>query len=417
MTCRLTACSLLLLISATATAAPTCRFEPQARGSQQIGGWIDHGNWLTGEHLRLTLSAGDTFLPSLRLAPAATAAKLKSAGRSVDIDKIKAGDPLDGSARNLAFLLDSRLYADGLVVLHDGRLLVERYRNGLRAEDTRLLLQANRPILNLLGAMAVAQGKLANDRSLVRYLPALNSQGGLRRVSVQRLLNSDDALNWNANELASWRLAAGWQKGGGEKSDVRAWLGAPGRWDYPFEERQGGAVPASPDDDLLAWLLAESYKQPLAQVFCEQLLNRMNPEHPVLWLTDGQGVELAGGLALSLRDFARFGQLLLDARSSRNRGRIPGWFIETLTASAGIRAGQIPGLARGSERRYGFIHLGGEPNRAALIGAHGTSLYIDFDRRLVIALYASHPALESPAQLATLEQFWNTLARATAPRR
>lgn len=416
MTCRLTACTLLLLISATATAAPTCQFEPKARGSQRIGGWIDHGNWLAGEHLRLTLSAGNTFLPALRLAPAAPP-PLKSAGRSVDFDKIKVTDPLDGSPRSLTFLLDSRLNADGLVVLHNGRLLAERYRNGLRAEDSRLLLQANRPILNLLGAMAVSQGKLANDRSLTRYLPSLAAQSGLRRLSVQRLLNSDDAMSWNADELATWREAAGWVKGGGEKSDVRAWLAAAGRWDFPFEQRQASALPASPDDDLLAWLLSESYQQPLTQIFCEQLLTRLNPEHPVLWLTDGQGVELAGGLALSLRDFARFGSQLLDARSSRSRGRIPGWFIETLTASAGLRAGGIPGLARGSERRYGFIHLGGEANRAALIGAHGSSLYIDFDRRLVIALYASHPALESPAQLATLEQFWNSLARVAAPRR
>ncbi|HEX6734911.1 MAG TPA: serine hydrolase [Azonexus sp.] len=413
---RLSACSLLLLLAASAAAAPACQFEAQPRGNRQLGGWIDHRNWLAGEHLRRTLGAGNTFLPALRLAPAAPPPTLRSAGRSIDFDKTKGNDPLDGSAQSLAFLLDSRLYADGVVVLHNGRLLTERYRNGLRADESRLLLQANRPILNLLGAIAVAQGKLAGDRALVRYLPGLYNHSGLRRLSVQRLLNSDDAMRWNADELATWREAAGWVKGGPEKSDVRAWLSAFGRWDFPFEEGRRGTLPASPDDDLLAWLLAESYKQPLAQVFCEQLLERLEPEHPVLWLTDDQGIELAGGLALSLRDFARFGNQLLEARASRSRSRIPGWFIETLTASAGLRSGQITGLARGSERRYGFIHLGGEPNRVALLGAHGSSLYIDFDRRLVIALYASYPALESPSQLAMLEQFWNTLARAAVPR-
>lgn len=416
MNCRLGACSLLLLFASHTTAAtPACQFDAQARGEQRIGKWIDQGNWLTGEHLRMTLTAGPTFMPSLRLAPGKPL-PLRSAGRNLDIEKLKASDPVDGSARNLGFLLDSRLQADGLVVLHNGRLLAERYRNGLRAEDQRLLLQANRPILNLLGAISVSQGKLSADRSLSRYLPTMNSQSGLRRLSVQRLLDSNDAMNWSNEELASWREAAGWSKGGSD-IDVRAWLATPGRWEYPFEDRRLTALPASPDDDLLAWLLTESNKMPLSRLFCEQLLGRINPEHPVLWMTDEQGIELAGGLALSLRDFSRFGQLLLDARSSRSRGRIPGWFIETLTASSGIRSGQIAGLARGSERRYGFIHLGGEPNRVALVGAHGSSLYIDFDRRLVIALYASHPALESPAQLATLEQFWKTLAQAVTPQR
>ncbi|KAB2926125.1 MAG: beta-lactamase family protein [Dechloromonas sp.] len=416
MNCRLGACSLLLLIATQSTAlAQTCGFAAQARGDQRIGQWIDRGNWLADEHLRLTLTAGPTFMPSLLLAPGKPS-PLRSAGRNLDVDKIKASDPLDGSARNLGFLLDSRLQADGLLVLHNGRLLAERYRNGLQAADQRLLLQANRPLLNLLGAISVAQGKLSADRSLSRYLPAMSNQSGLRRLSVQRLLDSNDATNWSSEELASWREAAGWTTGGND-IDIRAWLAAPGRWDFPMENRKLAALPASPDDDLLAWLLAESNKMPLSRLFCEQLLSRSNPEHPVAWMTDEQGIELAGGLALSLRDFGRLGQLLLDARSSRSRGRIPGWFIETLTASAGLRTGQIPGLARGSERRYGFIHLGGEPNRVALVGAHGSSLYIDFDRRLVIALYASHPALESPSQLATLEQLWKTLARTAVPAR
>ena len=416
MNCRLGACSLLLLIATHGTAAvPSCHFDAQVRGDQRIGKWIDRSNWLAGEHLRLTLAAGPIFMPSLRLAPGKPA-PLRSAGRNLDVDKIKVSDPLDGAARNLGFLLDSRLQADGLIVLQNGRLLAERYRNGLRAEDQRLLLQANRPILNLLGAISVSQGKLSADRSLTRYLPAMSSQSGLRRLSVQRLLDSNDATNWSHEELASWREAAGWSNGGSD-IDVRAWLAMPGRWDFPMENRKLAALPASPDDDLLAWLLAESNKMPLSQLFCEQLLSRINPEHAVLWMTDEQGVELAGGLALSLRDFSRFGQLLLDARSSRSRGRIPGWFIETLTASSGLRSPQVPGLTRGSERRYGFVHLGGDPNRVALIGAHGSSLYIDFDRRLVIALYASHPTLESPAQLATLEEFWKALARTVTPQR
>jgi CubicO group peptidase (beta-lactamase class C family) len=122
-------------------------------------------------------------------------------------------------------------------------------------------------------------------------------------------------------------------------------------------------------------------------------------------------------LALSLRDFGRLGQQLLDARAGRKRSKIPTWFIETLTASAGIRSPQINGLAKGSEQRYGFIHLGGAKNRVALVGTHGTSLYIDFDQRLVIAVYATYPKAGSPALLATLEQFWKSVGQANVQAR
>jgi len=106
--------------------------------------------------------------------------------------------------------------------------------------------------------------------------------------------------------------------------------------------------------------------------------------------------------------------LLLDARVSRSRSRIPAWFVETLTASSGIRNPEVPGLPKGSEQRYGFMHLGGKPNRVAIIGPHGTSLYVDFDRRLVIAVYATYPRTGTPALLATLEQFWKVVDQAVS---
>ncbi|MBI2275801.1 MAG: hypothetical protein HYU74_00475 [Dechloromonas sp.] len=408
---RLTAALLLLnLLPEASAATPTCQFETVASGPQRIGNWIDKGNWLAMENLRLTLTAANTFMPARRLQPAAGGEALRPAPLGIDIETPKVIDPLDGRERNMAFLLDSRLDTDGILVLHNGRILAERYRNGLRPQDPRLLLQATRPLLNLLGAISIAQGKLAADKAVSRYLPLLSAQPGVRKLAVQRLLENDESRDWSAAELASWWQAGGWTADQAD-DDIRAWLSQPGRWEKALPDQERPLATALPDDDLLAWLLAESNAMPLADLFCSHLFGRQPPEHPVLWLTDSHGVELAGGLALSLRDFARLGNLLLETRSNRNRSRIPGWLIETLTASAGLRTPAIRGLAKGSEARYGFIHLGGEPNRVALLGPYGSSLYIDFDRRLVIALYASHPARNSAALLASLEQLWKAVAQ------
>lgn len=401
---------LLLLMAAGAgplAATPACQFESVASGPKKIGRWIDKSNWLTTENLRITLPAAGTFMPALRLTPGEAREALPKAARQLDFTNAKAVDPMDGRERDLAFLLDSRLAADGVVILQNGRVVAERYRNGLRADDSRLLLQTTRPLLNLLGAISIGQGKLAADRAVNRYIPTLSGQPGIRKLSVQRLLENKESRSWSDGELADWRQAGGWTAQATGKG-MRPWLAEPGRWEKPQDDSTPPAVIGNPDDDLLAWLLAESNAMPLSRLFCQHLQTRLQPEHPVLWLTDSQGIELADGLALSLRDFARLGSVLIDARSTRNRSRIPGWFIETLTAAAGLRTPEIPGLTKGSEARYGFIHLGGDSNRAALIGPHGTSLYIDFDRRLVIALYGNYPVATSPALLATLEAFWKT---------
>ena len=232
-------------------------------------------------------------------------------------------------------------------------------------------------------------------------------------MSVQRLLEGEEQHAWTSGELDFWQEAAGWTtKLPG--SGVRSWLAQAGRWDKALLEANVPLFSAAPEDDLLAWTLAESNAMPLSRLFCQQLLARARPEHTVLWLSDSQGVELASGLALSLRDFAKIGQLLVEARSGRNRGKIPAWFIETLTASSGMRPAEIKGLAKGSELRYGFVHLGGSANRVALIGAQGTSLFVDFDQRLVIALFATRPGDSNEAMLATLEQVWKTIGQSNA---
>ena len=409
--------ALLSLFIATGTwaADSTCQFEQVPVGPQKMGAWIDKSNWLAIENQRVSLQAGEVFMPTWRLPPSGERqlepAKLSS------IDDFQAVDPLDDSRRNLGFLLDSRLYADGLVVLRDGRVVAERYRNGLTPDKPRLLGDATRPFLNLLGAMSISQGKLSADKSVIRYLPGMAASTGLRKVSIQRLLENEEHLAWTPEELDAWRQAGGWSTNQ-TSNNIRAWLSYPGRWDRSLSEQEAPVFGGSPDDDLLAWALAESNAMALSQLFCKQLLSRIHTEHDIRWASDSLGVELASGLGLSLRDFSKLGQLLVEARSSRSRAKIPGWFIETLVASTGVRSSAIEGLSKGSERRYGFVHLGGARNRVALIGAHGTSLYIDFDKHLVIALYATRPGENSPETLALLEQVWKAIDRAfTSPKK
>lgn len=399
----------LFIATGTWAANSTCQFEQVPVGPQKLGPWIDKSNWLDIENQRLTLQASELFMPAWRLAPAGDAPVATTQQRS--IDDFQVIDPLDASRRDLSFLLDSRLYVDGVVVLHNARVVAERYRNGLTPEKPRLLLDATRPLLNLLGAISVSQGKLAADKSIIRYLPALAASTGLRKMSIQRLLENEELHAWGPEELDAWRQASGWTTNQASSS-IRTWVSQSGRWNKPLIDQKGPVFGTLPDDDLLAWVLAESNAVPLAQLFCEQLLSRINREHPALWVSDSQGIELVSGLGLSLRDFAKLGQLLVDARSGRSRAKIPSWFIETIIASSGVRSADIKGLSKGSEQRYGFVHLGGASNRVALIGAHGTSLYINFDKRLVVAFYATRPGKITPETLALLEQAWIGIDRA-----
>jgi hypothetical protein len=190
----LTVLSLMVPLALPLHAAEECVIESVARNTTSLGPWIDQDNWLAPENLRVGLQSAGSFMPLLRIKPTTAAQILHPASRPLDLDKIKARDPLDQQQRDVGFLLATRLYADGVVVLSDGRISGERYWNGLAARDQRLLLGGTRPLLSLMGAMAVAQGKLAPDRSIIRHIPALGAQTGLRKLSIRRLLEGERSL-------------------------------------------------------------------------------------------------------------------------------------------------------------------------------------------------------------------------------
>ncbi len=395
---------LFWLAAALPALAGSCEFVAQAAGSGRVGDWINRGNWLDEAHRRITLQSAAVFMPTRQHLPAVE----KTATPMALPETLPVRDPLDGSARDLAFVLDSHLRADAILVLRNGKLWGERYRNGYQPQQPRLLLGATRPLLNLLAGVAIGQGLVTADKPLRRLVPELAQQASMRKLSLQRLLENQEGFVWSGDELRDWRAQLSATAPG---SGVRSWLAADVRWPRKLQELPLLAAQQSPDADLLAWTLNSIFQRPVAEVFCEQILRRYPPQYPVHWLTDGEGIELGNGLALSLRDFAAVGQALLDARSAPGRSRVPAWLVESLAASSGLRQGSLPGLPKGSEVRYGFVHLGGSGSRVALIGDGGASLLVDFDRRLVVAIYARPAASDEGPTLAGLLAVWDALGR------
>jgi hypothetical protein len=259
----LTLLALMVPLAWPLHAAEECVIESVPRGTKDPGPWIDQDNWLAPENLAHRLAVirqlhavaedqSDSYRPQI----------LRPAPRQIELDKLKARDPLDQQQRDVGFLLATRLYADGCWCCATARWLSERYWNGLVAQDQRLLLGATRPLLSLMGAMAVAQGKLSPDRSIIRYIPALSGQTGLRKLSIRRLLEGESSFDWSSQDVDDWLAAGGWNSGK-TAGGIRAWLNQPGRWERDFSTNPKlGEV--GPDTDLLVWALAESYRLPLA---------------------------------------------------------------------------------------------------------------------------------------------------------
>ncbi len=401
----------LLLAAMPLLAAERCSYMPQAVGERRLGDWIHADNWLDAGSRRATLAAATTFMPALRLSTSSAGDRTQAKTRTLELDKIPVTDPADGTRRDLAFLLQTRLDADALVVIKNGQRVVERYWHGTPPNKPRLLLSGTRPVLSILGAITVSQGRLAADKSVARPIAPLADNAALRKLSARRLLEGDVGYGWRAADIADWQQAGGWTAAAGE--GVRTWLTRLETWTALAPKHGLSPAEGRPEDDMLAWAISEASGSSPARLFCEQFFANMRPEDSAFWLTDPGGHELAAGLALSPRDHAKFGQHLLDARPGSKRGRIPDWLIEALLApTSGSGDTALAGLPAGSTLRYGFVRLGGKGNRIALIGPYGTSLLVDFDRRLVVAIHASHADADSALLRATLQEIWHSIAAA-----
>lgn len=399
-----TAALCLAVLAVPALAQPKCAIQPPAREAAPKTPWIGKGNWLAPENLRYGLGNLPQFMPAVRISAQEPAAPLPKADKPLDLERLTASDPIDGTERSLAFLLDTRLHADGVLVLQDGEVLVEEYRHGLSSAEPRLIGSASRPVVAMLAAISTAKGKLRLEHALSRHLPDLATIAELRKISLHRLLNRPDAFHWDEADLQNWRLAAGWDSDLAKES-LRAWANAA-PWHLASADQPG--TPDGPEGQLVVWAVERAWKQSLPAVFCDRLFAPAGAEHPAYWATSPEGDALADGLALSLPDFARLGHALLKSRGNF-RGLLPTWFADGVASAGGpleARAATPAGLPKGTLARYGLLTLPGAPHRAAAIGPYGNSLFIDFGRRLVVALFAAYPAESSPRLNETLQKVW-----------
>jgi CubicO group peptidase (beta-lactamase class C family) len=416
----------LLVLSMTLAAGLSAAAEPDACSYRRTtpsradaaGSPVTRNNWLAVEHLRVGLSSPERFMPGVAMRSAGRGPALSRAEPSIDIDRITAVDPDDGSEKSLRFLLETRLYTDGIIVLSGEQIVLEYYGPGFEPGAARLLLQGTRAFLTTLLAASADRGRYSREKSVVRLLPDLAKEANLRKTSVQRLIDGRSGLMWSPEDRRQWLAATGWAAAATRPSaGLRAWFKARKSW--PRDDALPVSEMGGPEGELLVWMLENASKQSVSRVFCESVLSAIGAEDEAFWATDPAGTELADGLALSLRDLARFGLALINARIKAGTGPMaPKWFAESL-ASAVTRSDPPPAeldkLGEDSAWRYRFLSLG-RAHQAAIVGPFGNSLFMDFDRKIVVAIFASFPKDYSPLALTSLRNVWSAIARAIPPK-
>lgn len=328
--------------------------------------------------------------------------------KDANLDSLPVADP-GGAPTSLAGFLDAT-YADGFLVLKDGAVAYERYFNGMGERTLHLSQSVGKSFVGMVAGILAGRGLLEVNAPVTRYLPELE-QTGWRGATLQQVLDMTTGTRFSEeysnpySDVGQLDVACGWKpvppgSDANFKWPQHVWeliLGLSGT------ERSHGETFAyrSIETDALAFCLERVTGKRLPQLLSEELWQKMGAEESGCITVDSAGYGLAsGGLNACLRDYGRFGQLILE-----NGGGVipPSWIEATRNGNHDIfKEPYSLSLPRGAYRNQFWIE---DPQSRAIMcrGVFGQLIYINWNYNMVVVKLSSWPDfLSVPFNIATL---------------
>ena len=291
-----------------------------------------------------------------------------------------------------------RNHVDGIIILHRGRVVYERYFGHLTESTPHAVMSVTKSLTGTLAAALVAEGKLDPDALVTHYIPEL-AGSGFANATVRQVMDMTTAIQFSEEytdpNAEIWAFSAA-----GNPMVVHPEGTANGYHAYLKEVKQSGTHGVefgyrTVNADLLGWIVERAGGANVAEQMTDRIWSRMGMEQDAYYQVDAMGIPfVGGGFDATLRDLARFGQMMLQ------EGRWQGKQILPAEAIDDIRfGGDTTPFARSA---YGHKLPGwsyrnmwwrsNNPDGAYMArGVHGQAIYIDPAAEMVIVRLASNP--------------------------
>jgi len=327
-----------------------------------------------------SFSAIDSFNPSCTLAPSPDPVVLEKSPADTNFTYRFRGD---------TFTLDdymARQRATAVVVVKDGRIVVERY-NYARTPDMRMLSNSMAKTIVALGVMkALEEGRIHSlDDPAKTYVPQLAGSlyGETRLINLLRMASGakyvedysahDDRARFNDIMRKSGTLEA--VRSITERSDPEG-----ERFNY-----------AGAQTNVLALVLRAATGRSLCDYIDEKIWQPIGAQAKATWmLNPGDGIEVAqGGFNATVYDYARLGMMMAADGEVRGNAVMQREHLLDMTDANRQPAAFRPGTMSYHGSKYSGYGLQtwilpGSRRRFALLGVYGQAIFVDPALRLVV---------------------------------
>ena len=292
----------------------------------------------------------------------------------------------------------------GLVVLHNGKLRLERYGLDFDKDGRWTSFSVAKSFTSTLVGAALRDGYIKSmDDKVSDYIPDMKGSA-YDDVSVRQLLTMTSGVRWNedyADPNADVAKFNNHKPEDGVDALVSYMRKLPR--DVPAGTRW---LYSTGETNLVGILVSQATKKPLADYLAEKVWQPAGMEQQATWILSKTGKEISGCcIQAATRDFARFGQFILNGAQVNGQSIVPdGWLQEATTRRTTINQ---PG------RGYGYQWWTYDDGTFAARGIFGQGIFIDPQRKIVIASNANWAGgARDPAASDAREAFYKAVQKA-----
>jgi len=291
-----------------------------------------------------------------------------------------------------------------LLVLHDGKLRLEQYGLDFDKSGRWTSFSVAKSLTSTLVGAAIRDGYIKSmDEKVSNYIPQMKGSA-YDDVSIRQLLTMTSGVKWNEDYADPNSDVAKFNNHKPEEGvdalvsymrKLPREVPAGTRWLYSTGET-----------NLVGILLSQATKKPLSAYLSEKIWIPVGMEQQATWILSKTGQEISGCcIQAASRDFARFGQFILNGANVNGQSIVPdGWLAEATTARTGIGK---------PDRGYGYLWWTYADGAFTARGIFGQGIFIDPKRKLVIASNSNWAGgATDPVAIASREAFYQAVQKA-----
>jgi CubicO group peptidase (beta-lactamase class C family) len=291
-------------------------------------------------------------------------------------------------------------YTDGMLIIHQGRVVYERYFGCLEEDSVHAAMSMTKSITGLLAEILVIEGAL-DDTALVSDIIPEIAGSAFATATVRQVMDMTTGVKFSEDyadrDADIWLYSAA----ASPLPKPEGYAGPEGYWEYlqqvPPEGTHGDAFHYKTiNADMLGWIVSRTTGKAVTELASERLWRPMGAEQDAYQTVDGKGVPFAGGgLSAGLRDLGRLGLLMLQEGELFGERLFPAEVVESIrTGGDPAKFRGFPTIPNGSYRSQWWV-FHNDNGAFAARGVHGQTIYVDRAAEMVLVRLASFPQAQN----------------------